>query len=141
MELSYTDLKKRDVVNVNDGKCFGKIIDLSISFPSATLAGISVPGGKRNFLFRLFDRSSIFIEESKIIRIGSDVILVDVKCGDVCGDNTRVAPPQKPPMHRSPPCGCGEIDNPQTPFASGNLAANARTKREDENRAPFYDEY
>lgn len=105
MELSFNDLKKRDVVNVSDGKCYGKITDLTLSFPKGTLSGITVPGSKKNFITRLFDRNKMFIEEKKIIRIGNDVILVDLKCGDVCEPSVKPAKPKPapPPFPAIPP--------------------------------------
>lgn len=111
MELSYNQLKKREVINITDGKSLGFIIDLTLSFPKGTLTGITVPGNKKCSLLRIFDRNKIFIEEKRIIKIGSDVILVNIRCGDTCGDNVdlnsaTVCPP-KPPTNRQtcpPPC-------------------------------------
>ena len=118
MELSFNDLKKRDVINVSDGKCYGRITDLTLSFPKGVLTGITVPGSKKNCITRLFDRNRFFIEESKIIRIGNDVILVDLKCGDVCEPHVKVGKPKPPPPPPPafpiiPPCttdGAGEDD-------------------------------
>ena len=111
MELSYNQLKKREVINVPDGKSLGFIIDLTLSFPKGILTGITVPGNKKCKLLRIFDRNKIFIDEKRIIKIGSDVILVDIRCGDVCGDNVdlnnRPVCPQKPPNPKPncpPPC-------------------------------------
>ena len=100
MELSFNELKKRDVVNVSDGKCYGKITDLTLSFPKGVLTGITVPGSKKNCIMRLLSRSKIFIEERKIIRIGSDVILVDLKCKETCDSGVNMEN-KKPP---APPC-------------------------------------
>ena len=111
MELSFNELKKREVVNVSDGKCYGKITDLTLSFPKGVLTGITVPGSKKNCFLRLFDRNKLFIEERKIIRIGSDVILVDLKCGDTYDTSVKVVnkkPPPPPPFPAIPPCSpCG----------------------------------
>lgn len=107
MVLSFKQLSKRDVVNVSDGKCFGKITDLSISFPKGTLTGITVPLGKRRFFGR-FNRNVLFIPERDIIKIGGDVILVDVKCGETCETSVDINPPkvpQKPPSPPKNPCG------------------------------------
>ncbi len=105
MELSFKDLKKRDVVNIADGRSFGGIVNLLINFPDGVLSGIMVRGKKNGGLFGFFNRTEELIDVSKIIKIGNDVILVDLKCGDVCSPNTRVGrpnppknrPPQKPP--------------------------------------------
>ena len=90
MTLSFKELKKREVINIADGKSLGHICDLTLKFPSGTLAGISVPGKKTCGLFKIFDKCEMFIEERKILKIGSDVILVNLKCSDVCADSTSV---------------------------------------------------
>ena len=77
MNLSFKDLSKREVINVTDGKCLGHIVDLTLSFPKGIMIGITVPSKKSIFnIFGLYDR--IFIEEYKIKKIGTDVILVDL---------------------------------------------------------------
>ncbi len=95
MQLSFCDLRKKDVINVADGRCLGRIIDLTLKFPQGILTGITVPG-RRIYGFRLFDRSQVFIDESKILKIGGDVILVNINCGDVCLPNSNPTPPPKP---------------------------------------------
>ncbi|MDY6367978.1 MAG: YlmC/YmxH family sporulation protein [Clostridia bacterium] len=103
MELSFSELKKRDVVNIVDGRCYGRITDLTLSFPKGTLTGITVPGAKRNFITKCFDTNKIFIDESKILKIGNDVILVDLRRGDECGQSVKLGK-QKPPAFTPPPC-------------------------------------
>ena len=97
MELSFSELKKRDVVNIVDGKSYGKMVDLTISFPKGMLTGITVPGAKRNCITKLFDNNKLFIEESKILKIGNDVILVDLRCGDACAPSVKMHKPPCPP--------------------------------------------
>ena len=79
MILSFKELKKREVVNIADGRSFGHITDLKIDFPCATLKGIVVSDKKRSGLFGLFGKNEIFIDEKQIVRIGGDVILVNIK--------------------------------------------------------------
>lgn len=79
MILSYKDLRKRDVVNIADGRSFGKITDLKLDFPCATLKGIVVCDKKRGGLFSCLCKNEIFIDEKQIVRIGGDVILVNIK--------------------------------------------------------------
>lgn len=108
MELSFKDLKNRDVINITDGKCLGRITDLTISFPRAVLIGITVPGSRKNWFLQLFDRNKFYIEERKILKIGNDVILVDINCGEVCEPNVNVNKPK--PQRPSSPCGtCEEL--------------------------------
>ena len=80
MELTFNELRKRDVINIADGRCLGRIIDLKLKFPEGVLVGIIVPGRKCRGIMRWFDRTETFIDERKIIKIGGDVILVDIKC-------------------------------------------------------------
>lgn len=111
MDLSFEQLKKRDVVNVADGRCFGKITDLTLQFPKGVLTGITVPSRKRNRFLRFFDKNVMFIPEKNILKIGGDVILVDLKCGDTCETSVNInkpVPPPKPPspceFNRCDPC-------------------------------------
>ena len=57
MELTFKELQKREVINVNDGQSFGRITDVKLSFPKGIITGIYVPGRRGGFLSRLFDRS------------------------------------------------------------------------------------
>lgn len=117
MELSYSELTKRDVINISDGRCLGRITDIKLKFPEGRLVGIIVPGRKVRGIFKCFDKTQVYIEESKIIKIGGDVILVDVRCFD--GDNRPprpIKPPKKPPC--PPPCGNRSSNFSAEDFAS-----------------------
>ena len=51
MELTFNELKKRDVINIADGRCLGKITDLKLRFPEGRLVGNTVAGRRvRKFL-------------------------------------------------------------------------------------------
>ena len=103
MELSFKELRKRDVVNIVDGRCFGHIVDLKLDFPKGKLTGIVVNNTRTNWFFSLFSKNQLFIDESNIIKIGGDVILVKVRCGNVCDDSINLSPPPPPPCP-PPPC-------------------------------------
>lgn len=102
MELSFKDLRKREVINVVDGKSLGYITDLELRFPSGKMSGIVVPGKSVNCISRIFTKSSLYIPVEKIRKIGNDVILVDLKCGEVCSPSTGVGVKEKPSF--APPC-------------------------------------
>ena len=105
MELTYGELKKRDVVNVSDGSSFGHICDVSLDFPSGKLSAIVVPAKRGGGFFGLFSRGKITIEQRNIIKIGGDVILVNVKCGDTCSSSVSInplCPPPPPPRAVEP---------------------------------------
>lgn len=72
MEISFTDLKQKEVVNIFDGKKLGRIIDILFENSTGTVKGVIVPGEKK-FLRRGDD---VFIPLDLIKKIGDDVILV-----------------------------------------------------------------
>lgn len=97
MELSFRELKKRDVINVSDGRSLGNIIDIILDFPSGELTGIVVPGRKNRGLLKFFDKTELVINVDRIIKIGNDVILVDLRCEEGGGRRPRPKPrPEKP---------------------------------------------
>ena len=96
MELTYNDLAKKDVINVSDGKCLGRITNIKLVFPEGRIVGIFVPGRKGCKFFRWFDKTEVYIEERKIVKIGGDVILVDIRCGEDCLPKPPKPPKQKP---------------------------------------------
>ena len=76
METSYRELKCKFVVNVTDGRNLGKTCDIVFSYPEGKVFGIVVPG-KRGL--RLFHGNDLFISIKSIVKIGADVVLVDLK--------------------------------------------------------------
>lgn len=75
--MTFTDLKQKDVVNVRDGKRLGKPIDLVLN-ESACVAALVVPapGGILNLLKQ--EKEGCLIPWERILRIGDDVILVEL---------------------------------------------------------------
>lgn len=49
MEISYCELRNKEVVNVLNGKRLGRIVDLIISSRSCRVLGLVVPGCKKFF--------------------------------------------------------------------------------------------
>ena len=76
METSYRELKCKFVVNVTDGRNLGKTTDIVFTYPEGRVLGIAVPG--KNGL-RLFKREDLFISLHNVVKIGADVVLVDLK--------------------------------------------------------------
>lgn len=75
MEISFTDLKEKEIVNVYDGKRLGRIIDILFDAASGAVRGIVVPGDKK-----LFHKSDdIFVPLERLKKIGDDVILVSLQ--------------------------------------------------------------
>lgn len=88
MELSFRQLRTKEVVNVVDGKRLGKVCDVVFCYPENRVIGIVAPDGGGG----LFKRGEIFIEMGNVVKFGEDVVLVNVRCapkqkGKRCGEN------------------------------------------------------
>lgn len=77
MELSFCDLRAKEVINVCDGRRLGNIIDLIIDCHCAQVVGIVVPYDRTFFSF-FKSCQDIFIPWNRICKIGRDVILVEL---------------------------------------------------------------
>ena len=133
MELTYNQLKKRDVINIVDGKCLGRIVDMKLKFPEGVLQGIFVPGRKKGFLSCVFDKSTIYIDESRIIKIGGDVILVNLS-GEMYDDKPKIEnckKPCPPPPCPPPPCPPPKPHHQQAIDFSVLSGGNPRIEEED----------
>ncbi len=77
VEVSFCELRTKMVINVVDGKALGRIIDIVFSRENAKVVGVVVPGDKG---FHLWGRKGdLFIPYDRIIRIGVDVVLVELR--------------------------------------------------------------
>ena len=100
MELSFSSLKQKDVIGVNDGKNLGKVCDVTLSFPESNWLGITVTGCKG---FKLTNKRELFIPVNSIVRIGEDAILVKTE---------EKRPPCPPPKGKCPPPPCPPPNRP-----------------------------
>ena len=73
MELSFSDLRAKEVVNTQDGKRLGRVCDVILCYPENKWIGLVVPSG-RGF----GKKTEVFIELRNIVKIGEDVILVNI---------------------------------------------------------------
>ena len=73
MELSFSELRAKEVVNTQDGRKLGRVCDIALCYPENKWIGIIVPNG-RGFM----KRNDLFISLKNIVKIGEDVILVNV---------------------------------------------------------------
>ena len=104
MELSFSSLRTKEVVNTQDGRKLGKVCDIALCYPDNRWIGIVVPGSKgwgRK-------KNELFIDLKQIVKIGEDVILVNIglprrqesgKRG-ICAPNGECAPNGAPPPPR-----------------------------------------
>ena len=75
-ELTFCELRGKEIVNVVDGKRLGRIVDLALNCAGKVL-GIMAPGDKS--AIRSFSgRDPVFIPWQNITKIGDDVILVNL---------------------------------------------------------------
>ena len=93
MELSFSELRAKDVINTQDGRKLGRVCDVALCYPENRWIGIIVPSSKG-----VFKKAELFIELKNIVKIGEDVILVNVGLpkppkADKCGHGTPVSPP------------------------------------------------
>lgn len=76
MKIEYCELRQKDVVSVTDGKKLGRIIDCLIDASCGQILGIILPSEKSFAIFR--NGEVAFVPWNKIVKIGDDVILVDI---------------------------------------------------------------
>lgn len=73
--MRLSELQSKDIININDGKKIGNIIDVKIS-EDGGMEGLVVEQSK--FLVSMFTtRNEVEIKWSQIEKIGEDVILVN----------------------------------------------------------------
>lgn len=92
MEVTFSNLRKKDVICINTGRNLGKINDLTFDFPSGIICAFIVPSCKIP-IFGQGDKTLIKLENIK--RIGDDAVLVDL----------NPPPPPKPPKNICEECG------------------------------------
>lgn len=72
MEISFSLVKSKEIINIFDGKRLGRAVDVIFTEQGGKVLGIVVPSPKK-----MFKRSEdIFIPLELIKKIGEDVILV-----------------------------------------------------------------
>ena len=80
MELTFSQLRSKEVINTQDGRKLGKVCDVVLCYPENRWVGIVAPNGS------MLSKNGVFIEMKNIVKIGEDVILVNVglpkkRCG------------------------------------------------------------
>ena len=75
--MLFSELKCREVININTGERYGNVCDLSFDPCCGEVQAIVVPGGYRLFGL-LKNREGMAIPFGKIKKWGEDVILVEL---------------------------------------------------------------
>lgn len=78
MEVSFLELKSKQVINTVDGKCLGHISDIIFDVSTACALGFVVPEQSGGFLSLFKGSKDIFIPFDCVCKIGVDVILVEL---------------------------------------------------------------
>lgn len=79
--MKISELQVKDIVNMDNGKRLGHLTDLEINLSTGQIEALIINGSGK--MMGLFGKESeeVFIPWRNIIRIGSDVILVEVPSG------------------------------------------------------------
>ncbi len=75
--IKISDLRTREVVNVQDGRKLGVIKDLDLDVEKGRINALVLPGPNR-FINIFTRREDIVVPWERIVKIGRDVILVEV---------------------------------------------------------------
>ncbi len=134
MEVTYLDLKEKEVINVFNGKKLGRIMDIVFDSTNGSVLGLVVPGDKK--IFRKGD--DVFIPLDKIKRIGNDVILVGLQTENFYSSkNFREQPKQNGYNERF--YGMGSVENyaQENSYAptKQNLNYSAQRKNNSQNQS------
>ena len=74
--IRISELRNRDVVNVNDGRRLGLVGDLELNLERGTVKAIVIPAAG-GILGKISRTKDYIIPWEKIVKIGIDTILVD----------------------------------------------------------------
>ncbi len=97
MEVSFQELKCKQVVNTVDGKCLGHITDVIFDIVSAKALGFVVPQSSSGFWGFFKGSKDLFIPFNCVCKIGVDVILVELYVNE--NKNPPPPPPPKKPQN------------------------------------------
>ena len=77
MTASTIELQERQVVNIADGKCLGNLKDIELNLWTGSIRSLVLPG-MSGFWNRLQKSGELIVPWDKVVRIGVDVILIDM---------------------------------------------------------------
>lgn len=84
MDITFSELKNKEIINIFDGKRLGRASDICFDSMSRSVTGIIIP-----LEHRLFKKAEdLFVPISQIKKIGEDVMLVKLSPDD--GSFSRV---------------------------------------------------
>ena len=74
--MTFSELRKKDVICIGDGRVLGRVADLEFDASSGQLRALIVPGSSGVSGFFHGDKSQASIAWHQIACIGDDVILI-----------------------------------------------------------------
>jgi len=84
--IKISDLRMLEVVNLIDGKRLGNIIDIDLDMEKGRVLSFIMPGRVKGW--SIFSRKEeVIVPWDKIVKIGKDVILVEVPVYTETGNN------------------------------------------------------
>ena len=92
MEMSFSQLRTKDVINTQDGRRLGRVCDVVLCYPENRWLGIVAPNGRGGW-----KKNGLFIDLKNIVKIGDDVILVNIGMPRSTGVKKSYAMPPPPP--------------------------------------------
>ena len=78
MDNKGLDFKRKEVINVRDGRRLGYVQDVCANLETGMITAIIVPGGNNRLLNFLSSNNDIVIKWEDIRCIGDDLILVEI---------------------------------------------------------------
>lgn len=117
MEVSFTELKQKEVINLVDGAHLGRVCNVTFTFPENKVQGFTVTGC-RGFKF---SRQEVFIPIKSVVKIGQDAVLVKF------GKEEPECPPPKAgrcPPPKCPPNNCPPNNYPPNNCPPSDYQAN-----------------
>ena len=76
MGVKFTELQCKEVICVSDGRRLGFVSDVLVEVPEGRVHALVVPGQCQKLGVR---RDDYIIPWNRIVRMGPDIVLVDVK--------------------------------------------------------------
>jgi len=77
MSAKVSDLQERQIVNIADGKCLGNIKDIELNILDGSIQALVLPN-EGGFWNLLQNQGEVLIPWQKVVRIGVDVVLIDM---------------------------------------------------------------
>ena len=75
--MRYSEFQNKEVINIANGKCLGYVNDIEFEEKTGCILSLIIPGPGR--ICGIFGRDTSFcIDFHNIVRIGPDIILVNV---------------------------------------------------------------